>query len=1116
MSEQDLISDWQQRELAETTFDRNVVVIAGAGTGKTTLLVNRLIHLLCKDPDPIPIMRIVALTFTNKAATEMKVRLRDRLTALIRSSADQTRSQDGGAVTLQALRDRYNLSTQDIVTRASSALQDLEKAQIGTLHSFAAHLLRLYPLESGLDPRFQEDDGTRFEEQFGQAWDIWIEQELSRQGMNHSLWRSILKRETIGKVRSFVRTLCSELVDLTALSAQLEGMGLEKPVVDWLNDINTRAQALLDQYDRPKRRKIEEMLASTVKLATLLLAHGRTELASFSDSDREQLNRDPGNSVGGWGKDDFNEARTLIKSAKEISCVDHGFFKQLLSLVTPFVLGIRSSFVASGWLSFDGLLARARTLLRDHPVIRERIKGEYRAVLVDEFQDTDPVQYEIFLAVSERRGQCEPSWQKMSLEAGKLFIVGDPKQSIYAFRRADIEAFDRVVDKIESEGGVVHKLTGNFRSDAAVLEPVNEIFDRLFEGRTHIQPANVPLEASQRSRLSGAATGVRLHVVAPQPDDESFDAEAATRAESEMLARLIKEQALSHASVKPGHIAILFRKLTQADIYLDALRRYGIPYVIEGEKHFYRRQEVIDLINILRVVDNPHDHVALAGILRSPLGGLTDRELYDLRQAGYFNYLHAESLESWPRPCAPQVHRLYQQLAALRHDAAICPLAEAVQLVFDRLPVLELAAASLHGEQAVANLLKIRQTAAALSDRPQLTLSNFVTLMVARLEEQPDEAESPLAEESLEAVHVLTIHKAKGLEFPVVVLPGLHQGAGRERSLPSVVHDWSSGQYGLTLGDRRTFGAILVRQKMTIREEAERRRVLYVGMTRAKDLLLLSASVTGRSASESVLALLQAIGEGEIGAAATEALTVGRAAIPHTVITAPERQRGVRLRTDSTQMSDLDVKSLATLWQARMARWIECCSTASHLTPTSLGSLQSPDIDIPPQTGQDRDVSRLIGVLAHRILERWEFGADPAQIIENIRGSVPEWLGKDDQSLAQTVVESLLEIFDSFIRSEPYHRIKVSTILGREVPFLISWDGNRVMQGVIDLIYRLDGSIWIADYKTDLVTEVEAWPRAKQYAKQATIYREAVTRCLGLSQVSFQFFFLRPGIAVTL
>jgi len=141
-------------------------------------------------------------------------------------------------------------------------------------------------------------------------------------------------------------------------------------------------------------------------------------------------------------------------------------------------------------------------------------------------------------------------------------------------------------------------------------------------------------------------------------------------------------------------------------------------------------------------------------------------------------------------------------------------LAEALELIFSRLPILEIAAASLHGEQAVANLMKVKQTAAALSDRPHLTLSGFVDLMVARLDEQPDEAESPLSEESSNAIQVLTIHKAKGLEFPIVVLPGLHQGSGRERELPVVTFDWSSGTYGLSLSGAHNFGAVLVHEKV--------------------------------------------------------------------------------------------------------------------------------------------------------------------------------------------------------------------------------------------------------------------------------------------------------------
>ena len=165
--------------------------------------------------------------------------------------------------------------------------------------------------------------------------------------------------------------------------------------------------------------------------------------------------------------------------------------------------------------------------------------------------------------------------------------------------------------------------------------------------------------------------------------------------------------------MRPGHIALLFRKLTQAEEYLEALRRHDIQYIIDGEKHFYRRQEVIDLVNILRCIENPHDRIALVGVLRSPIGGLPDSALVSLQEAQALDYREAVRLANWNSPHAQPLRRLYAALARLQEQAPRCPLPEVVDLVFQQLPLLELAAASIHGEQAVANLLKVRQMAAS-------------------------------------------------------------------------------------------------------------------------------------------------------------------------------------------------------------------------------------------------------------------------------------------------------------------------------------------------------------------------------------------------------------------
>ncbi|MBS0152533.1 MAG: UvrD-helicase domain-containing protein [Nitrospira sp.] len=1115
MSNHHEISDHAAREGAETTFDRNVVVIAGAGTGKTTLLVNRLVHLVMKDPRPVPITQVVALTFTNKAAMEMKVRLRERLTWLADLQTDGARLQDGGAVSAQDLQERYGLTRNEIAARARAGLADIEKAQIGTLHSFAAHLLRLHPLESGVDPDFQEDDGSRFDEHFTQAWDVWIDQELSRQGSNHERWRRLLSVTTLEEVRSLAHALCSELVDLKVVRQQLAQDSLNPNVVQWIGERADKAHTLLKAYDRPKRRKIEEMLGAGLSLLTQVANEGPCVLQRLDVSTRDWLSKDIGSKVKDWDESEFQEAKRLIEASQSFLDVDHLLFGDLLKLLGPLVESIRSSFVDKGWLSFDGLLARARGLLQAHPRVREGIKREYRAVLVDEFQDTDPIQYEIILAVSEQLGCHETAWQDMKLDPGKLFIVGDPKQSIYAFRRADIEAFDRVVDKITQGGGVIQTLTTNFRSAAAVLNPINDIFDRLFVHRPLVQPANVRLDVRPQRRPSTMEAGVRLLVTTPADENEPFDADLAVRAEGEVLARWLKDEILSRPHTVAGHVALLFRKLTQADAYLDALRRHNISYVIEGEKHFYRRQEVIDLVNVLRVLDHPHDRIALTGLLRSPLGGLTDREVFEFHEASQLEYRLWTSLDSFDHPKAAAIRRLYEQLAWLHQAVPSVPLADAIELIFDRLPLLEAAAASLHGEQAVANLLKVKHTAASLAERATMTLSAFIELMVTRLDEQPEEAESPLAEASSDAVQIMTIHKAKGLEFPIVVLPGMHQGTGRDRTVPHVAHDWSSGIYGLSIGSKRTIGAVLAQAKFAVREEAERRRVFYVGMTRAKELLVLSGGKVARSVGETTFQWLQQIGDGQVGEMVTQQLSIGASIIPHRVVHAPERTWQRQSFSPENPVISIDVSSIARLWEQRKERWSAVEETEWHVTPTALIRQEEPRKPLPAQNGRLRDVGRLTGIAAHRVLERWNFLSPASGLIEQIGPVLQALLQSEEQFLLPAVTESLHDLFMAFGGSPLYDRLRSSQIVGREVPFTMPWGERQVMEGVIDLLYRFDGELWITDYKTDAVSSDQAVGRAEQYRTQGEVYKAAVRQRLKL-EPRFHCLFLRCAIAVEL
>ncbi|WP_455379318.1 UvrD-helicase domain-containing protein, partial [Petrachloros mirabilis] len=681
MTEGMLLADAQDRQRAETIWDRNIVVVAGAGTGKTTILVNRILNLLMREPHPLSITEIVALTFTNKAATEMKQRLRRELGKIAECADDSL---------LSILRNRYAVSTEQLVERASKALSQLEKAHIGTLHSYAAHLLRLHPIEAGVDPSFREDDGSYFREIFRSEWRAWLGQELSGEGRHHDQWRRLLDKTDLEDLRTLAEIMAGESWDLDELERQCKARVLDGEIKEWVETLQATAAKIAAARAGAKQQKAEKMLAAATRCFTLLLSQGPEGMLRLDPDDRQLLERDLGKATVGWADEDFADAKSVISIAQELLAVNQPYFQEMVELLRPFLYAVQKEFLNSGWISFDGLLTRAKNLLRDHPEVRARIKGSCRAILVDEFQDTDPVQYEIILYLAERAGSSKVSWDDVELEAGKLFIVGDPKQSIYAFRRADIEAFERVVRKIIAGGGVACSLVTNFRSDGSVLTVVNELFDRLFRSQAHIQPANERLTARPQRKQEISKAGVHLRVVTAGEDEEEFDAAAATRAEADALARWIKEELLPGTTIvdrerrsgplQPGHIALIFRKLTQAQEYLDALRHYDVAYLTDGEKHFYRRQEIIDLVNLLRVIDNPHDLIALVGLLRSPLGGLIDQDLLALKNINGLDITDTRFPSDWSHLKSETVGCLYDRLASLHRSAPTIPVPDVIDL----------------------------------------------------------------------------------------------------------------------------------------------------------------------------------------------------------------------------------------------------------------------------------------------------------------------------------------------------------------------------------------------------------------------------------------------------
>jgi ATP-dependent helicase/nuclease subunit A len=302
--------------------------------------------------------------------------------------------------------------------------------------------------------------------------------------------------------------------------------------------------------------------------------------------------------------------------------------------------------------------------------------------------------------------------------------------------------------------------------------------------------------------------------------------------------------------------------------------------------------------------------------------------------------------------------------------------------------------------------------------------------------------------------------------------------------------------------------------KMAAREEAEQRRLLYVGMTRARDLLVLSGGQTTKPGHDTVLSLLgEAIAdEGDLSTA--EQICIGTSRLTRVITPATVAARRRRQEPLSTMAPRPALGPILIRRHARQVEWEERRMTPRRLTPSSLAGGR-PEAVLPrTATGHDADLARLIGVCAHAVLEQWDFTRPRAEICTVIEQACRRYVIQDHPQLMANVTEDLTALFESFLSSVPYKKLQRATVLGREVPFVMPFGEGQMMEGVIDLIYRLDGRIWIADYKTDDVSAEDVQTRADRYRSQADSYSRAVANSLGLPSVTFQFVFLRPGVAV--
>jgi ATP-dependent helicase/nuclease subunit A len=829
-----------QQASAVTCREASVVLSSGAGCGKTHVLTQRYLSHLREDGAEVS--QIVAITFTDRAARQMRERIRQAL--------------------LHNLRAAGELEQAD---RWAHHLRGLETAQISTMHAFSATLLRQHAVEAGLDPRFDVLEDV-------------LSVNLEAEALTDCLQRLLTSPSQAGEdLRDLVlvygwRPVVEAVLGLVRAWDEPQWAGWrERDAGAIAADLRQYARrVLLPRYVRyvtaacPKIARCLWLLRQTpprpgskASANASLLLEGVERLGEAQDlaAAVEQLHEAA--KVGREGAKVWpsEEAYQAIKAAFEGFRTElkghplHALAAAPDDLAAAVAVGQRFLRVAGeavaayrdlkrrrGVVDFQDLLVLARNLLRDHPEVRERLQRRYRYLLIDELQDTDPVQMEL---VEHLCGE--------GLVMGKLFAVGDAAQSIYRFRRADVHLFRGLRQHVPQEGRL--GLTVNFRSQPAILDFTNALLGH------HLQDFE-PLVAHHPQVSAGACVeflwsphGDKEHVA----EARAREADGIARRILRMIAgeKLVVERGRGGATlrpVRPGDIVLLFRTMSHVQLYEAALRKHGLNYYLVGGRAFFAQQEIYDLLNLLRALENPHDAVSLAGTLRAPFCCLSDEALFHLgrHRDGLWAGLHDPAVcAALPPDQVEPAGRAREHLDRWRGLKDRLPIARLLGEVFADSGYDAATQFEFLADRKLANLWKLVDLARTFDRSGLFGLAEFIQRLGDLVRTQPREEQAATQPENADVVRLMTIHQAKGLEFPVVFVPDLGAAGGSSHQ-PVARWDPQLGCVTRPPADEEPlpfpdFGWGLWKAQEAVEEWHEELRTLYVACTRAQDYLVLSA-----------------------------------------------------------------------------------------------------------------------------------------------------------------------------------------------------------------------------------------------------------------------------------
>ena len=1171
--------DADARAAIRDHLNDTLVVEAAAGTGKTTELVNRILCVLETGPDRIE--QIVAVTFTEKAAGELKLRLREAL--------EVRRGQTGDTAAQE---------------RLDNALKSLEEAHVNTIHGFCTELIRERPVEARVDPLFAVLTEPQADHLYTRAFQAWLQEALARpsEGLRRALRRT--------SAPAFGGNDSDGPVDRLRQAGRALSEWREFPS-PWRRPPFDRAAAIARSLDLLHRlaklsaAPMSERDNLFIDTDAVRRLSRQVELeSSFGQTDHDgwearlvDLVRDRGLSrtrKGSGYKFGKDATRTDVLAARDALFADLQQFKKdadadLAACLQQELAGATARYqqlkAAAGALDFTDLLAKARQLISSDEAVRRHLQTQFSRIFVDEFQDTDPIQADILLLLaSDDPRVSDPD--AVRPVPGKLFIVGDPKQAIYRFRGTDVGTYWRVSRQIEARGGRVLQLTTSYRSVPAIQQFVNAAFSRhMVENSSTLQAAYVPL-AKFRDDDGSQPAIVALPVPRPygrrsfgppKPSAKAIE-ESLPEAVAAFIATITDPErgwtvaerqfdgSEKRVPLEPRHIAILFRRFVSfgEDLtrdYVQAIEARGIPHLLVGGKAFHGREEVEAIRAALAAIEWPDDELSVFAALKGPLFAIDDEHLFEFR-ARFKRAFH-------PFRVPAELGGNSGQELALSGDRVdhLMPIADALRLLQqlhrrrNYRPVADTVGRLLEetrahvgfilrpaGEQALANVLHVAELARQYEAGGGISFRGFIDeLRNAAL--STEAAEAPILEEGSDGVRLMTVHKAKGLEFPVVILADLTCRMSRNDA--SRYLDPGRGLCAIRLSGWSPHELHDYEAQEVARDEAEGVRLAYVAATRARDLLVVPAigdesweggwlsplntalyppqgvrRKSGRGPKcppfKSKDTVLERPNDDVAGTSTVcpgqhdfadgysvvwwdpSALTLGlkpSMGVRRDDLIVKDVPRHVvadgRTRYDAWKLARITARERGAHPSIRVQTVREHVTNvaAEAQSPQNVSSEMSISSASVPLRLSDQDRTRVggaaFGTLVHAVLARTPFDA-AREALNDIAAGEARILGMDDNDAAAAaeVVERALA-HDLLVRAR--HATRRGTCR-RETPVTLTLDDGTLVEGVVDLAFEEKGEWTVVDYKTD--REV-ATAGEDQYRRQIALYASAIARATG-------------------